>query len=292
MAVDTPRYSWEELLDSRGIKVCSFDELYRLVHSQEALYNYHRTAFYHIFRYKGEENFHYAGYNKKIIFRNNSLLIINQNILHKFSRQKCNGDVILFNAAFFGSTKEKIEFLDGCSLFQRDYTIINSQNDYFQASVESYVSLMRMKADKEPVTVLTLLRNWLHNLLVTIEREYQSQRKQFEIPNGQNYTHEDDVRQFRILLDTYYRTQKQVGFYAKELNISEKKLAEAVFSVHGISVKRYINEKVLTEAVRLLENTTLTQGEIACELGFDFTYFIKFFRKLTGITPARYRQKR
>jgi len=40
-----------------------------------------------------------------------------------------------------------------------------------------------------------------------------------------------------------------------------------------------------------LKNTTLNQGEIAYRLGLDFTYFIKFFRKHTGYTPAKYRQK-
>jgi AraC-like DNA-binding protein len=148
---------------------------------------------------------------------------------------------------------------------------------------------MKTKTGKGTETELILLRNWLHNLLITLEREYLSRQQRFGFPTGQNCTHEEEVRQFKILLDMHYRKQKQVGFYAKELGISEKKLAEAVSSVYGISVKKYINEKILTEAIRLLENTTLSQGEIALELGFDFTYFIKFFRKHTGMTPAKYR---
>ncbi len=287
MATDTPRYSWEELLDSRGIIAYSFNELYQQVHSLEALYNYHRTTFYHIFRYRGEENSHYIGHNKRLKFEDDTLLFINQNILHKFSMQRCKGDIILFNAAFFGSTKDKVDFLNSSPLFQRDYVIIKSENEY----INYYLSLMKMKTGKGQAAELILLRNWLHNLLITVEREYRLQQQHVGIPATQSYMYEEEVRRFRILLDTHYRTRKQAAFYAKELGISEKKLTEAVFSVHGISVKRYINEKILTEAVRLLENTTFTQGEIACELGFDFTYFIKFFRKHRGMTPAKYRQK-
>jgi AraC-like DNA-binding protein len=289
MATDIPRHSSDDVLSTYGIKVCSIEDLYQQADALEAMNVYHRTGFYHIFRYKGEDNSHYIGYKKKIKFRNNSILVINQDTLHKFPIRKCTGDIILFDATFFGNTKEKIKFLNHCSLFQSDYVTVNSQNDYFRTCVEAYFSLMKIQIGRKLVTELSLLRNWLHNLLIMMEREYKSHRKRFEIPDKQNYMRE--LRQFKILLDMYYRTQKQVGFYAKRLNLSKKKLTEAVFAAYGLSIKGYINEKILTEAIRLLKNTTLTQGEIANELGYDFTYFVKFFRRHTGITPAKYRQK-
>jgi AraC-like DNA-binding protein len=73
--------------------------------------------------------------------------------------------------------------------------------------------------------------------------------------------------------------------------MTEKMLSRIVSGLYGISAKEYINEKLLREAVRLLKNTTLNQSEIACELGFDFSWFVKFFRKNMGITPAKYRQQ-
>jgi AraC-like DNA-binding protein len=288
MITDIPRHRPREILDSTGIKIGTFSGLYKRGNPLGTLYDYHRTAFYHIFLYKGEDNCHYLR-NKMMKLENNDLLIVNQNISHKFSTRECNGDMIIFSSAFFGNTKDKNDYLNHCSLFHNDYTVIKPCSDHFITGVKSYFSLMKMQPDKAQVTELSLLRNWLHNLLMVIEREYQLQKKQFVVPDGKDYMSE--TQEFRSLLDIHYRTQKQVRFYAERLDLSEKQLTMSVSSVHGISAKEYISEKILSEAIRLLENTTLTQGEIANELGFDFTYFVKFFRKRKGITPARYRRR-
>jgi AraC-like DNA-binding protein len=288
MITNIPRHKPEEILDSTEIKVGTFDGLYKRGNPLGTLYNYHRTTFYHIFLYKGNDNFHHFE-NKKIRLDNNSLLVINQDILHKFSVRQCRGEMILFSTAFFGSSEEKSNFLNHCLLFRNDYAVIKPLSDDFIACVESYFSLMKIQTGKGQATELSLLRNWLHNLLMIIDREYRLQKKWLDIPDKKDYMHE--VQKFRFLLDMHYRTQKQVCFYAERLNLSEKKLSTFVFSVYGISAKEYISEKVLSEAIRLLKNTTHTQGEIANELGFDFTYFVKFFRKRTGITPAKYRRQ-
>jgi AraC-like DNA-binding protein len=226
--------------------------------------------------------------NKKIKLDDNDLLIINKDILQKYSVCKSMGDIILFSPVFLGSTQEKIDFLNHCALFQNDYAVIRARSESFAASVEFYFSSMKAQIDKGQKNHLSLLRNWLHNLLMTIEREYCFQ-KQFYHWDDPNNIHE--IQQFRILLDMHYYEQKQVRFYAEKLDISERKLSRIVYTVHGISAKEYISEKVLSEAVRLMKNTTLTQGEIADKLGLDFTYFVKFFRKYYGITPAKYRRQ-
>jgi AraC-like DNA-binding protein len=217
---------------------------------------------------------------------NNCLLIVNKDILQRFSTQDCTGDMILFSVDFFGSTLEKINFINQSLLFQSDYAIIHPRSRKFVKQVELYFSLMKIQTDKGQETKLALLRNCLHNLLMIIEREYRIQKKRFDSVGNQTY-----IQQFRALLDQHYLTEKRVYFYAEKLNISEKKLTQIVSSVHGVSAKEYISEKVLTEAIRLLKNTTLNQGEIADLLGLDFTYFIKFFRKHIGMSPAKYRKK-
>jgi len=197
--------------------------------------------------------------------------------------------MVLFTDTFLVRTPEKADFLNNCTLFQSNYAIIPMQSEEFITAVDTYFSLMRnLRPEGKLKTAETgVLRNWLYILLMIIERQYRLRNTKFVA----SINNKDYMQQFKTLLDTHYQTQKQLVFYAKKLRISERKLSEIVYAAYGFSAKTYINEKILLEAILLLKNTTLNQGEIAHSLGLDFTYFIKFFRKHTGLTPAKYRQK-
>jgi AraC-like DNA-binding protein len=289
MSTNIFRYSTEDVLFPPGIEVISFEELYMQKIAQETIYEYHRASFYHVFRYRGNGNYHYVK-NRKIKVPDNSLLIVNCDILQRYSKRKCKGDMVLFSSTFFTDSQEKADFLSQCALFKNDYVIIPPGTESFTSSVDLYFSLMRIQLRQTKIreTDKKMLRNWLHNLLITIEREYHLQKNQIApILSSQNY-----LLQFKDLLNVYYQTEKQVHFYAKELGISDKMLSRIVSAAHGITAKEYISEKILSEAVRLLDTTTLNQDEIAARLGLDSVYFVKFFRKRFNLTPAKYRQNK
>jgi AraC-like DNA-binding protein len=55
---------------------------------------------------------------------------------------------------------------------------------------------------------------------------------------------------------------------------------------------QYINSKKVERAQLLLYTTDIPVKEVAYELGFnDHSYFIRMFRKVTGITPQEYRRQ-
>jgi len=284
-----PRYPLEDVLDSGSIEVNTFEELYAQKDMQSLLYAYHRVPFYHVFRYKGGGNIHYID-KRKITLKNDCLLLINRDIPHKYARQKsCRGNMVLFTDVFLSRTSEKSSFLNHCRIFQEDYLIVPLQSEPFTAIVDTCFSMMKKQYEKEvrQIVEITLMRNWLFILLMVIEREHRLRDPKLLL--SQN--HNNYMLQFKTMLDTHFQTQKQVSFYAKELRLSEKKLSQIVYSVHGISAKTFINEKILLETILLLKHSTLNQGEIAERLGLDFTYFVKFFRKHKGMTPAKYRRQ-
>ncbi|MDR2001476.1 MAG: helix-turn-helix domain-containing protein [Prevotella sp.] len=255
--------------------------------AQKTIYDYHRASFYHIFRYRGNENYHYIG-NKKIKVVHNSLLIINSDVIHRYSKHKCRGDMILFDTIFFTFTEEKADFLNQCTLFKVDYIVIPPKSENFRASISMYFSLMKSQIKKLEIQErdIILLRNWVHNLLIIIEREYQSQKKQIvSSTNFQCY-----MEQFKNLLNIHYQTEKRVHFYADKLHLSDRELTKIVFYMHGISAKEYIREKIQIEAILLLESTTLNLSEITTKLGLDYSYFVRFFKKHFNITPGKYRR--
>jgi len=52
----------------------------------------------------------------------------------------------------------------------------------------------------------------------------------------------------------------------------------------------HLHDRQVLEAKRLLYNTGMSVKEIAFNLGFkDSSYFIRFFKRMTSVTPLSYR---
>ncbi|MEI6147937.1 MAG: helix-turn-helix domain-containing protein [bacterium] len=80
---------------------------------------------------------------------------------------------------------------------------------------------------------------------------------------------------------------------SKEVGLSSFRLAHVVKAHTGKTVLQIINHARIQNAQHLLEHSEKSCTEIAYEVGFnDQSYFIKHFKRLTGITPARYRRTR
>lgn len=98
---------------------------------------------------------------------------------------------------------------------------------------------------------------------------------------------------FNMLIDEFFRQQQSVTFYADRLNISANYLNVLCKKHLKISATQLIQQRVSTEAKRLLQSTSLSIKEIAFKLGFaDHAYFSNFFKSRTGISPTEFREKK
>lgn len=96
--------------------------------------------------------------------------------------------------------------------------------------------------------------------------------------------------QFFALLYKYYKEHHNVEFYAYKMHISADYLNKAVRRVNGEAPKKFINEQ-LTEDIKFrLSHTGQSVKEISRHLHFeDTSYFCRFFRKQTGLSPLAFR---
>jgi len=98
------------------------------------------------------------------------------------------------------------------------------------------------------------------------------------------------ARKFKNLLSINIKAIKNPSTYASMLNISTGHLNEAIKGVTGSTVSYWIQQEVCTEAKRLLYHSDADVKEIAHELGFnDYSYFIRAFRKVGGMSPLKFR---
>ena len=98
--------------------------------------------------------------------------------------------------------------------------------------------------------------------------------------------------EFMSLLQQYNKRERNVSFYARQLNITPKYLSSVVKEVSGKTAARWIDESVILEAKTLLKYSGMSIQEIAYHLNFSTqSFFGKYFKQHTGTSPSRYKRK-
>lgn len=101
----------------------------------------------------------------------------------------------------------------------------------------------------------------------------------------------DLLRNFNILVDTHFRKEHAVGFYAEKLFKSPKTLSNN-FSKFEKSPLQVIHDRIILEAKRLLIYTDKSTKEIAYEIGFeDASHLSRMFKKHTAISPSDFKKQ-
>ena len=96
---------------------------------------------------------------------------------------------------------------------------------------------------------------------------------------------------FDALLEESFSEHRDLSWYARRLACSEKTLSRWCRRSVGIGAKAHIDQRVALEAKRLLVHTRQPVERIAMQLGFsESTNFVKFFKRIEGATPSRFRE--
>lgn len=98
--------------------------------------------------------------------------------------------------------------------------------------------------------------------------------------------------EFMHLLEQHCRSERNVGFYAEQLDLTPKYFSTAIKEVSGKTAARWIDEAVILEAKTMLKYSGLSIQEIATALNFSTqSFFGKYFKQHTGESPSRYKRK-
>lgn len=94
------------------------------------------------------------------------------------------------------------------------------------------------------------------------------------------------------LIDRHYMAERGVAFYADKLFLSPKYLSELSKSMCGYTVQELVFKAITRRAMSLLDSTNKTVAEIADDFNFpNPSSFGTFFKKQTGMSPQRYRDR-
>lgn len=104
--------------------------------------------------------------------------------------------------------------------------------------------------------------------------------------------HEYLFHRFMDLTAKYLPQERNINFYASKLCITPKYLSYIVKQASGKTPTILIKEKVMDEIKYRLCHTQATIKEITYALNFpNPSFFGKYFKAETGISPAAYRTK-
>lgn len=136
---------------------------------------------------------------------------------------------------------------------------------------------------------VTLIRQSLLTVLLRVARWHR--RRSDELPRplaGARQVY----RLFEAEMELHHRSHRPVADYARRLGYSESTLNRACRAATGQSAKVLLDRRLAMEAARMLVHSQLSVAELGHALGFtEPTNFIRFFVRLVGLTPLRFRSR-
>lgn len=169
-------------------------------------------------------------------------------------------------------------------------------------AIEMMGYLTRTAVEDSPVMESLIERNhqWMERLIMA--RDFESlSRVLAEALNdfiegiylhGFNRTN-THVTKALDFISRHYMKPIRLKEIAREVGLSPYRLAHVVKQHSGKTLIQILIHSRIQSSLQLLDNTDKSCAEIAYEVGFnDQSYFIRHFKRATGITPARYRRNR
>lgn len=114
---------------------------------------------------------------------------------------------------------------------------------------------------------------------------------QEELPRAQSAPNADEaVRETLRYVDEHFYEELSVEGMAARAGLSKSCFCKKFAALAGMAPKRYLTEKRMHEALKLIHGSDLSLNRIAEEVGYqDFSTFYRGFTKMTGCSPSQYR---
>ena len=118
---------------------------------------------------------------------------------------------------------------------------------------------------------------------------YRSEESQ-QMMQHPTYRRNPLVDRFLVLVQQKFKEERQIDFYARQLGVTPKHLSRILKQSTGFTAADWIKNYLLLEAKVMLKSSTLNMGQISDQLNFPSqSFFAKFFKNATGMTPKQYR---
>ncbi|UTW54132.1 helix-turn-helix domain-containing protein [Kordiimonas sp. SCSIO 12610] len=249
----------------------------------------HRLHFYEIiFITEGEGQVNLNGETYTVM--SGRVLVFRPYSIRSWSARNLDGVCLAFESDFLPPY-----IYDGRDVDETQVFSLLNKPVYLKPDQELFDTLcQRLKVlardvDKQELLIDELLRSGASEILLQLERYIAS-----SIGDDRTFSQSQNpiVSKFIKAVETNFRSQHQVQFYAREIAVSERHLNHLLNETLGLSASVYIRRRLVEEAKRLLRHSDMSLGQMAYDLGYaDSAHFSKSFKRVSGLTPSRFRQQ-
>ena len=196
-----------------------------------------------------------------------------------------DGFVVFFNASFY-RMEANPQHLTELPFFQsggklRYADILEKDREGLVALFELMMAAYRHESSYRDRILRAYLDVILFQLSALIAPEKAKKIQQVSI-----------ISALEHLIEQHYAEHQLVSFYAEQLHVSVSQLNVSTRQQLNKSVTELVQERLMAEARRLLAYSTKTISEIAWQLNFsDNSYFSRFFKKHSGMSPEAFRKQ-
>lgn len=166
---------------------------------------------------------------------------------------------------------------------QRDFILhlTESQIDYIdRLHLILYESTKDVNASEMSLHLIAALLWYIDSLWNSQEREqrlWQSREQRL-------------FSDFIQLVNEFSHIEHNIDFYASKLCLSTRYMSTIIRKTSGKSAKKWIDDAIVTRIKIELRHTTKPLTLISDELAFaNPSFFSKYFKRMTGMTPLEYR---
>lgn len=223
------------------------------------------------------------------IVANTQLIIIAGSIVHNIS----NSDdfkisYITFKHEVYDEATAQLEpsftfFLKEYPCVQLGEKRINKMN-YLVEAMEDFYN------EKTNCFRVKIFKNNIQSFLLDV---YDKTRTLFKIDKSEEVGRREELFiKFIHLIHKYCPQQREVGFYAGKLYITSRYLSSITQNVADKSAKYIIDKHAIQRIKIMLKYSNMSIQDISYELNFpDQSFFSRYFKKHTGMSPLEYRAK-
>jgi AraC-like DNA-binding protein len=157
-----------------------------------------------------------------------------------------------------------------------------------QDRVERLIRQMLAECTERQLDYETCVRAHLIELLVCLRRAGQLHYK----PEAHSHPMHHKISEIASYIHSHYQEPLTLNAVAKRFYISPSYLSRVFVKLTGFHFREYVQVVRIREAEKLLRETKLKVQTISERVGFDhIAHFNRIFKKMTGLSPLRYRKR-
>jgi len=213
-------------------------------------------------------------------------------ILQVVSEQEAEMQLILCEEEFVNRVNIDLKLLSRLFLAVRENPCLPLDKEEWteisRALEELFEEGRARREDAISVEIMRMLfRTTAYRVCRVIDRRIERQSGGGPVSRNRNDEH---FKAFIDSLSANYIRERSVGFYADLLHLTPKYLTTVIRLTTGRTAAEWIDDYVVLEAKNLLKYSTMSIQEIAYALNFpNQSFFGKYFKNHTGLTPSAYR---